>query len=78
MPDTAAATAAAARTAPTRIHINVNPKVTLDTLNTLMARISGMAGCTHCGLLGIDLRLTGDPVEAPQFQMPGVTFARFE
>ena len=76
MPDIATATARAPF-ATTKIHINVNEKVTLDTLNNLMARIAGMAGCTHCGLLGVDIRLTGDPVEAKQFQMPGVTSAHF-
>jgi len=74
MPETAAATARAPL-ATTRIQISVNEKVTLDTLNTLMSRITNMTGCTHCGLLGVDLRITGDPVEAKQFQMPGVNSA---
>ena len=75
MADTATATARAPF-ATTKIHLQVNEKVTLDTLNTLLGRITTMVGCTHCGLLGVDLRLTGDPVEAKQFQMPGVTSAK--
>ena len=74
MPDTGAAAARAPLTT-SKIHLQVSEKVTLETLNTLMGRITTMTGCTHCGLLGVDLRITGDPVEAKQFQMPGVTSA---
>jgi hypothetical protein len=77
MADSATATALAP-SASSKIHITVNQKVTLDTLNALMGRISNLTGCLACGLLGIDLRITGDPVEAKQFQMPGVISARFE
>lgn len=56
-----------------RISIHMGEKVTLENLNAVVAQIAGMAGCTHCGLLGIDLRLTGDPVEAQQLaKLPGV------
>ena len=72
MPDTATATARAPH-APTSLQVRVNQKVTLETLNTLVARIAGRTGCTTCGLLGVDLRITGDPVEADQFQLPGIT-----
>ncbi len=55
------------------IHIRVGEKVTLENLNAVVAQVAGLAGCTHCGLLGIDLRLTGDPVEAQQLaKRPGV------
>ena len=57
-----------------RINIHMGEKVTLENLNAVVAQIAGMAGCTHCGLLGIDLRLTGDPVEAQQLaKLPGVS-----
>lgn len=34
---------------------------TLDDIQSLVAQIVGRAGCTACGLLGIDLRLGVDP-----------------
>ncbi len=60
------------------INIRVAENVTLDHLNALVAHIAGLAGCTHCGLMGIDLRLTGDPVEAQQIgKLAGVKSVSF-
>ena len=60
------------------ISVRVNEKVTLDNLNAIVARVAGISGCTHCGLLGIDLRLTGDPVEASLLKgLPGVLSVGF-
>jgi hypothetical protein len=69
---TGAAAAAAVGPTARRIHLQVNEKVTVETLGTIIARISNLTGCVSCGFLGIDLRITGDPVEAKQFQLPGV------
>jgi len=61
------------------VSIRVSENVTLETLNNIFARIGGLTGCTHCGILGIDVRLTGDPVELQQIQkLPGVESASFE
>ena len=55
------------------VHIRVQEKISVDQLQSLVAKIAGMSGCLHCGLLGVDLRLTGDPVEATQISgWPGV------
>jgi len=60
------------------VHILVAEKVTLDHLHSLIDQIAGMAGCRTCGLLGIDLRLSGDPVETPQIaKLPGVKSVSF-
>jgi hypothetical protein len=60
------------------INVRLSEKVTLDNLNAIVARVAGLTGCTHCGLLGIDLRLTGDPVEAQQLKgLPGVQSVGF-
>jgi len=60
------------------VHIRVAEKVTLDHLHSLIDQIAGMAGCRTCGLLGIDLRLSGDPVETPQIaKLPGVKSVSF-
>ena len=60
------------------ISVRLTEKVTLDNLNAIVARVAGISGCTHCGLLGIDLRLTGDPVEASQLKgLPGVQSVGF-
>jgi len=60
------------------IHINVNENVSLEHLQGIVAKIAGLSGCRGRGLLGIDLRLAGDP---PEFQeigkLPGVKAASF-
>lgn len=48
------------------VHIRVSGNITLENLNRIVAQVGGLAGCTHCGLGGIDLRLSGDPVESQQ------------
>jgi hypothetical protein len=45
------------------VKVRVSEKVTLENLHTLLDRIVGISGCRACGLLGVDLHLTGDPVE---------------
>ena len=45
------------------IHVRVSEKVTLESLHEVVAQIAKLSGCLQCGLIGIDLRLSGDPVE---------------
>jgi hypothetical protein len=60
------------------IKIHVKENVNLEQLHGLIAHIGGLAGCPTCGLLGIDLRLSGDPVELQQItKLPGVQSASF-
>ena len=60
------------------VHIRVAEKVTLEHLHSIIDQIAGLCGCRACGLLGIDLRLVGDPVEAGQItKLPGVKSVSF-
>jgi hypothetical protein len=60
------------------IHISVNENVTLDNLHQLITHIAGMTGCRTCGIMGVDLRLSGDPVEQQQLaKLPGVKSVTF-
>jgi len=55
------------------VKIRVSEKVTLENLHNLLDRIVGISGCRACGLLGVDLHLTGDPVEWQEIsKLPGV------
>ena len=61
-----------------RVRVRVSGSVTLENLNKIVAQVGGMAGCTHCGLLGVDLILSGDPVEAQHLsKLPGVQSVGF-
>jgi hypothetical protein len=63
---------------PPRLHIRVKENVTLENLNEIVGRIAGMTGCRTCGIMGIDLRLSGEPVESQQIsKLPGVKSASF-
>jgi hypothetical protein len=60
------------------VHIKVNENISLDHLQAIVARIAGMAGCRPCGIMGIDLRLIGDPVESGELaKLPGVKSVTF-
>ncbi len=60
------------------VHIRVAEKVTLENLHSLIDKIAGLSGCHACGLLGIDLRLIGDPEEFQQInKLPGVKNVSF-
>jgi hypothetical protein len=59
------------------VNIQVKEDVTLEQLHSMINHIAGSSGCQHCGLMGIDLRLSGDPVELQQIaKLPGVKSAR--
>jgi hypothetical protein len=60
------------------LHIKVTENVTLEHLHSIIGTIAGMAGCRACGIMGIDLRLSGDPVESKQItSLPGVESVSF-
>lgn len=60
------------------VNIRVAENVSLDHLQSLVAHIAGLAGCRTCGIMGVDLRLTGDPVETQQIaKLPGVKSVSF-
>jgi hypothetical protein len=48
------------------VHVRVSQNVTLENLQAIVGHIAGMTGCRTCGLMGVDLRLTGDPAELQQ------------
>jgi hypothetical protein len=60
------------------IHVTVKENVSLEQLQAIVASIVGHSGCRTCGILGIDLRLSGEPVEATQIaKLPGVQSVGF-
>jgi hypothetical protein len=78
MADQAASKALSGNLRGSTINIRVSENVTLENLSSIIGRIGGLHGCPTCGLMGVDLRLTGDPVEAQQIQkLPGVQSVSF-
>ena len=60
------------------VHVRVSQNVTLDNLQAIVAHIAGMTGCRTCGLMGVDLRLTGDPADLQQVaKLTGVQTVTF-
>ena len=60
------------------LNITVKQDVSLEQLHGLIDQIAGMSGCRTCGIMGVDLRLSGEPVELEQIRkLPGVRDARF-
>ena len=78
------ATSSIKMTAPTfttrgQINVRLGEKVNLQTLQSIIERITHMTGCTACGLLGVDLTIGGDPAEFNQIkQIQGVQSVSFE
>lgn len=55
------------------VQLRVSEDIKLETLQNILARITHLAGCPACGLLGVDLHIVGDPAEFNQIsEMPGV------
>jgi hypothetical protein len=44
----------------TTVNVHVQPKVTVEALTHIISTIGGKYGCRTCGLMGVDLHLTGD------------------
>ena len=60
------------------VHVTVRENISLEQLQSLIGTIVGYSGCRACGILGIDLRLTGASVEATQIaKLPGVQSVGF-
>ena len=60
------------------VNIRVKEDVTLEQLQGLITHIAVASGCRTCGIMGIDLRLSGDPAEVQQItKLPGVKSASF-
>lgn len=60
------------------VHIKVKENITLEHLQSIVGNIVGLSGCRTCGLMGVDLRLSGDPVESSQIaKLPGVQSVGF-
>jgi hypothetical protein len=60
------------------VHVTVKENISLEQLHSLLSSIVGMSGCRACGILGIDLRLTGVSVEATQIaKLQGVESVGF-
>ena len=60
------------------VHVTVKENISLEQLHSILGTIAGMSGCRTCGILGIDLRLSGEPVEANQIaKLPGVQSVGF-
>jgi hypothetical protein len=60
------------------VHITVRENISLEQLQGILVNIVGLSGCRACGILGIDLRLSGAPVEANQIaKLPGVQSVGF-
>ncbi len=60
------------------IHVTVKENISLEQLQAIIVSIVGRTGCRACGILGIDLRLSGVPVEATEIsKLPGVQSVGF-
>jgi hypothetical protein len=61
------------------VHLRVRKDVSLTHLTQLIDAIGKAAGCSPCGLLGVDLRLSGDPAESLKLpQIDGVQTVSIE
>lgn len=60
------------------VHIKVAENVSLEHLQGMIVKVVGMTGCRTCGIMGVDLRLSGDPLEAQDLaKLPGVKSVGF-
>jgi len=60
------------------VRVKVGDNTSLEHLQAIVAKIAGLSGCRTCGILGIELRLSGDPVELQDLgKLPGVKSVGF-
>ena len=60
------------------VRIRVTQNVKVENLHHMIDQIVGLSGCRTCGLGGIDLHLSGDPVELQEVaKLPGVQAVSF-
>jgi hypothetical protein len=58
------------------VKVRVKQDVNLEQLHSLIDHIAGMTGCRTCGIMGVDVRLSGDPAELEQIaNLPAVRSA---
>ena len=57
------------------VHLTASPKITLEQINKAVATAVGIAGCTGCGLLGIDLHFYGGDPIYEKFKTDGIAGA---
>ena len=62
-------------TAKQSVHLTASPKITLEQINKAVATAVGLAGCTGCGLLGIDLHFYGGDPVFEKFRTEGIAGA---
>jgi hypothetical protein len=56
-----------------KVQVRLAENVDLETIIIIVRGIGGHYGCNTCGLAGVDLALSADPVEAVEFsRLPGV------
>jgi len=59
------------------VAVGLAPNSNLESIQKVIAEIGRLNGCLPCGLLGIDVRLSGDPVETGGLrQLPGSKMSR--
>jgi len=72
-PSTGAAFSAPIISRKAKVQVRLAHNVDLETITRIVQGIGGRYGCLTCGLGGVDLTLSGDPVEAAEFsKLPGV------
>jgi hypothetical protein len=60
----------------TAVKVTLKENVSLDQLTKIISGIGGRYGCRTCGLMGVDLQLSGDPGDLPEIaSLPGVKSA---
>jgi hypothetical protein len=58
------------------VKVILKDNVSLDQLTKIISGIGGRYGCRTCGLMGVDLQLSGDPGDVPEVaSLPGVKSA---
>jgi hypothetical protein len=58
------------------VKVTLKENVSLDQLTKIISGIGGRYGCRTCGLMGVDLQLSGDPGDLPEIaSLPGVKSA---
>jgi hypothetical protein len=65
--------AGAHSSARTTVKVHLKDNVDLKTLGGIISGIGGRYGCRTCGLMGVDLELSGDPGDLSDItNLPGV------
>lgn len=65
--------AGAHSSARTTVKVHLKENVDLETLGRIISGIGGRYGCRTCGLMGVDLELSGDPGDLSEItSLPGV------